>query len=181
MSKINRTKYTILGLLTIEPMSGYDIKRRVEKGTKNFWSESLGQIYPTLAKLVQEKLVVCSEKAVGARTRKVYRITAKGRKELKEWLVLPAELPMVRDELLLKLYFGKNMSREECIEHIKREQQKVKDYYNYLRGVEKHVEDEHADMEDALYWQIVIKHGFHGLDQRLAWCDDALAILKKMP
>ena len=39
-----KSKYAILGMLSIEPMSGYDIKKEVEKSISNFWTESYGQI-----------------------------------------------------------------------------------------------------------------------------------------
>ena len=55
--KDKKSKYAILGMLSIEPMSGYDIKKEIEESISNFWTESYGQIYPVLKSLVAEKLV----------------------------------------------------------------------------------------------------------------------------
>ena len=55
--KDKKSKYAILGMLSIEPMSGYDIKKEIEENISNFWTESYGQIYPVLKSLVAEKLV----------------------------------------------------------------------------------------------------------------------------
>jgi hypothetical protein len=43
---MSTTPYAILGLLSIEPMSGYDIRANLEESLAHFWSESYGQIYP---------------------------------------------------------------------------------------------------------------------------------------
>ena len=50
-----KSKYAILGMLSIEPMSGYDIKKEVEKSISNFWTESYGQIYPVLRNLIAQE------------------------------------------------------------------------------------------------------------------------------
>ncbi len=43
--------YIILGCLSIEPMSGYDIKRLISISTSLFYNASYGSIYPTLKKM----------------------------------------------------------------------------------------------------------------------------------
>ena len=44
MAKENKSKYAVMGVLSICPASGYDIKKFMECSTSNFWSESYGQI-----------------------------------------------------------------------------------------------------------------------------------------
>ncbi len=39
----------MLGALSIEPMSGYDIKNLLGRTVGHFWNEGYGQIYPTLS------------------------------------------------------------------------------------------------------------------------------------
>ena len=46
------------GIGTWQPMSGYEIKRLVEMGLRHFWNESYGQLYPTLAALVDDEALV---------------------------------------------------------------------------------------------------------------------------
>lgn len=53
----NRSRYAILGALTIRPMSGYDIRQFFAKSVSHFWDESYGQIYPILKGLHSEGLV----------------------------------------------------------------------------------------------------------------------------
>ena len=71
-------------------MSGYDVKKLVEAGLSHFWSESYGQIYPVLNRLVQDDLATCSvDPKSGGRGRKVYTITKAGRSTFKRWLREP--------------------------------------------------------------------------------------------
>ncbi|MGA9048227.1 MAG: PadR family transcriptional regulator, partial [Dehalococcoidia bacterium] len=46
MPKINKTKYAILGLLSLKPASGYDLKKTVDWNIGFFWNENFGHIYP---------------------------------------------------------------------------------------------------------------------------------------
>jgi DNA-binding PadR family transcriptional regulator len=38
-------------MLSLRPMSGYDIRKTVQESIRFFWSESYGQIYPALKRL----------------------------------------------------------------------------------------------------------------------------------
>ena len=49
----------LLGLLTIEPMSGYDPGLTIRGSVGHFWNESFGQIYPSLKKLANDRFVTC--------------------------------------------------------------------------------------------------------------------------
>ncbi len=51
------TSDALLGMLTMGATSGYELKQRIERSIGNFWSESYGQIYPTLKRLEREGLV----------------------------------------------------------------------------------------------------------------------------
>jgi DNA-binding PadR family transcriptional regulator len=47
----NQTELAILGGLSIEPMTGYALRENIRNVLGHFWSESYGQIYPTLTEL----------------------------------------------------------------------------------------------------------------------------------
>jgi hypothetical protein len=73
MAKDNTTKYILLGLLSHEPMSGYDMKKRIDTTISKFWSVGYGQIYPTLNDLEEEGLIkkVFSETSKGPHAERV--------------------------------------------------------------------------------------------------------------
>ena len=67
----------LLGLLTIEPMSGYDLGQTIRASVGHFWNESYGQIYPNLKKLAAGGFVSSkTERRKGKPDRQVYSITA---------------------------------------------------------------------------------------------------------
>jgi PadR family transcriptional regulator, regulatory protein AphA len=96
----------LLGLLAIEPMSGYDLGLAIRQSVGHFWNESDGQIYPNLRKLANEGFVSCkAERQKGRPERRIYSIKEKGRERLKKWLAVPPQPEIPRNELLLKLFF----------------------------------------------------------------------------
>src|SRR5207247_8638373 len=103
---LSGTASVILGMLGWRPMSGYDIKSIVDKSTRLFWAASYGQIYPELRRLAAAGLIEGKASPHGGRKRNVYRLTAAGRKELRAWLDAEPEVYELRDEALLKLFFG---------------------------------------------------------------------------
>jgi PadR family transcriptional regulator, regulatory protein AphA len=98
--------WTVLGLLTLRPMSGYDIKRLVDRAIRHFWAASYGQIYPELARLEAAGWITGVEAAQGGRSRRVFSITAEGEQALQGWLVGTETRIEVRDESLLRLFFA---------------------------------------------------------------------------
>src|SRR4051812_32669381 len=118
-SSRSATKYAVLGVLTFGNMSGYDIRNIISGSIAYFWSESFGQIYPTLRKLAADYLIkpVKSEQT-SERERQVYAITDKGRRELRGWLTEMPHPQPPRSEMLFKLFFGREIPVAASREHI---------------------------------------------------------------
>ena len=104
----SKSKYAILGALTIEPMSGYQIKELIGRTIGHFWNEGYGQIYPTLKALSTAGLVSSRvEPGIGKPDSHVYSLTGSVWDELRQLLARPVESHQPgRSELLLKLFFG---------------------------------------------------------------------------
>lgn len=97
--------YAILGLLSREALSGYDLTSRMKARVGFFWEARHSQIYPELARLEERGLV--THHVVEQRDRpdkKVYEITDAGLDTLKEWVTEPPKPRAARDELVLKAY-----------------------------------------------------------------------------
>ncbi len=94
-----------MGLLSMEDLSGYDLTRRMAGRVGYFWSARHSQIYPELARLEEGGYVTHSVVEQTERPdKKVYRITARGLEDLKQWVVRPPAPRPTRDELTLKAY-----------------------------------------------------------------------------
>ena len=90
-----------MGLLSLGPMSGYQLRQLIDESIGNFWTESYGQIYPTLRRLAAEGMVtVKTEREKGRAERKVYTLTKAGHNRLRDWLNLPAQQQVPRNDLL---------------------------------------------------------------------------------
>ncbi|MCA1622333.1 MAG: PadR family transcriptional regulator [Acidobacteria bacterium] len=177
-----KSKYAILGMLSIEPMSGYDIKKEIQESISYFWAESYGQIYPVLKSLVAEKLVTKTvQKGAGKPDRHVYSLTERGRKELRAWLAEGASMPKVeRNEMLLKLFFGEEVAVSVNIRHVEefRELQRV--LLEKYKAIEKELKATCADNPNAPYWLMTVRYGQQIRQALLDWCDETLTKLNKM-
>lgn len=100
----------ILGLLAIEPMTGYDLKRHFDSSVRHFWWADKSQIYRTLATLVSDgHAEVETVVGRGAPDRQEHRITDSGRDALARWLVSPPEKQPPRHPFLARLFFADDL------------------------------------------------------------------------
>ena len=102
---MNTLGYAVLALLAREPLSGYDLKKRMEQRVEFFWSARHSQIYPELARLEREGMVEHTVVEQQDRPdKKVYEATPAGLETHKGWVVESVEPRPTRDELVLKAY-----------------------------------------------------------------------------
>ena len=107
----------VLGLLAVRPMSGYDLSRSYRRALQQIWYAPLGQIYPTLRKMQRDGLLRVTVKVQRDRpNRKVYSLTADGRKLLVMWLLQPAILPRMHHEFIHKLFLLGNVDVPRRVE-----------------------------------------------------------------
>jgi len=172
MTKIQYPRYIILGLLSIEPMSGYEIKKWVDMSFHYFWDISYGQIYPTLRDLETSGLVTMNvNQQVGTPAKKIYTITGEGLQILKTWLEKPEEKEF---EILIKLFFGDKLPRDTLIK-------KVMDFRELRQqdcaALEKTAENLEG-LSDAFtskpYLLIVCLGGVANFRAQIAWADETL-------
>lgn len=131
-------KYAILGLINREPMTGYDITREFNSNNlANFWYAKHSQVYPELSRLMEEGLVTCQVVIQGGKLeKKLYTITGKGKRELKEWLLQEEPLgPTPKDVFRLRMYFSDFMSKEDIRRHLKDQIKKHMDKCRYLSDI----------------------------------------------
>lgn len=110
--------HAILGFLSERPRSGYDLKTRCFEGVvRAFWNADQAQIYRTLDRLQQSRMVRSTRrKQAGRPDRRIYEITQLGQESLDAWLAESAPLPALRDPFLVQLYFGASLTDEAVLE-----------------------------------------------------------------
>jgi DNA-binding PadR family transcriptional regulator len=100
-------KTLCLGVLTEGDKTGYEIKHCFESGFSHFFGAGFGSIYPALAELSRRGLVTCRSVEQEKRPdKKVYRLTAAGRRLLLDELMATPPRHKVRSEFLVLIYFA---------------------------------------------------------------------------
>lgn len=101
--------YALLGVVSQNPQGvhGYALKRQCDRILGHFWQLTFGEVYRTLDRLAEDGLV---EEVIAAAvsSRKIFRVTAKGRRSLDTFILEPptdAPRPL-RQELAVKLLFA---------------------------------------------------------------------------
>jgi DNA-binding PadR family transcriptional regulator len=179
--KETKSRYAILGMLSICPKSGYDIKKSIEGSISNFWSESYGQIYPILKRLVAEKLVVKTvERQSGKPDRHVYELTARGRAELRGWLSKSAVPKVQRNEFLLKLFFGEEVPVATNLKHLEKFRETQLELLEKYRVLEKGIRSKYAGDPNSPYWLMTLQYGKAVSRGLVEWCDQSRVKLKRM-
>src|SRR4051812_19245879 len=110
------TARAILGFLSFQPRSGYEIRAAARRSAGLVWGVNDGQLYPQLHDLHERGLIEPAGDAEGPKSRQRWQLTDAGRQALPGSLREPAAATAVRAEGLMKLLFvdqvGLNAARE---------------------------------------------------------------------
>ena len=183
MPMTSKTKYALLGILNLYPMSGYDLKKFCDEVVSQFWNENYAHIYPVLKELEKEGLATTqTAQAAGRPVKRIYSITEKGKQELKDWLLKPAETPPQRYEFILKLFFSADVPAGHLAENIlqyKEMNQKALELYdkNEKETLEVITDENNKSRKLIL---MTISCGRLQSDAMVKWCDETLKILETM-
>jgi PadR family transcriptional regulator AphA len=170
---MNAVTPVVLGMLSLGPRSGYDIKMVVDRSTRFFWAASYGQIYPELRRLESEGLIEGEDAPHGGRSRRVYRITKAGRGALREWLLDSTVTIEYRDESLLRLFFADAMPREEALLLLEGRKKGHEQYLEVLQAIEQLPGGKDPDFVD-----LVLRWGIEFNEWGAQWCEKHLTRLR---
>lgn len=148
--RLTATSYIVLGLLEQgEPATPYDLKQIAQVSTNNFWSVPHTQLYTECARLAAEGLLDERQEQTGRR-RRVYRLTAAGRKALEAWRDEPAtELYELRDAATLKLFFGGDPDKLAATQ-LQAHKRRLAEYEELRKGVDALPEGQRLALECGL-------------------------------
>lgn len=172
--QLSATGRVILGLVAVEPRSGYDIKRIVDHSTRFFWAASYGQIYPELKRLAKRGLIEPEGEAEGGRRRTTYRITDSGRAALAAWIREPGLTQEMRDEGLLKIFFAELVDRDEAVAALEATRANAVEKRRRLLEIE-----ELAATATRFGPLAVLRYGLAMTELTIDWCDENLKALKR--
>ncbi|MCE1253808.1 MAG: PadR family transcriptional regulator [Anaerolineae bacterium] len=119
-------EYSILGLLSWKPLTGYDLKKIMSDSSLFYWSGNNNQIYRSLLQLYHDGFIsqqVQLQESLPAK--KIYSITDNGSNELRHWLLTQPSPPEVRHSFLLQLAWADCLTTEEIISLLDRYEKEV--------------------------------------------------------
>ena len=175
------TPNALLGLLSLGPMSGYDIRQLIQRSIGHFWSESYGQIYPGLKRLAVAGLVEKkTERKKGSPDRHVYSLTTNGHEQLRRWLKLPVAEAVPRNELLLKLFFGGQVSPSVSREHVQAYLESHQKELQVYGAIAKRLRKEEANDPQLPFWLMTLSMGRHRSAATVKWCKETISSLDKL-
>ncbi len=132
------TRLLVLGMLDIQPMSGYDIQQMLKLNDAERWGGVLiGSIYHALKKMEQEKLIeVTSIEHTGMRQKAVYTITDSGRKHLQELTqeALKTSSVIYPSTLYSGLSFYHKLPEEDVVTALELQKKKVDSEYEAMKA-----------------------------------------------
>lgn len=114
-SRLTTSSYAVLGLLAIQPWTGYELTQQATRSLRFAWPKSERLLYAEPKKLVEHRLATAHQEAIGQRTRTLYRITDEGRAALSEWMTTTPQPPVLEAEALLRLLFAENGTNDDLI------------------------------------------------------------------
>lgn len=174
MARENKSRFALLGLLNVMPLSGYDIKKWTDNSLQFFWSENYGHIYPLLKDLEKEKLVTKQKVESGkGPSKNVFTITPKGTEVFLEWLKSSENPQKYRIEILLKLFFSNHLTKDEMIEKLENHITQQQDLQKQYKEVEKHFEHI-PNNRLRLSSEITLDYGFYHVKMNISWAKDMI-------
>jgi len=167
--------FALLGLLSEQPMSGYDLRKVFTTTAMGSFSDSPGAIYPALARLEASGLAAGTvEKSAGLRKRRVFQVTPQGMAALEAWLIRP----VTRDDIIRRI--GELMLRFAFMDRIVGEERTIQflgelaaEIDAYLPSLQQYL-DSHAS-EMPLSSRLALECGIQEYAMRLHWARTSAA------
>jgi PadR family transcriptional regulator AphA len=166
-------RYTILGLLAQQPMTGYDVKRLFKGLSWLVGSPSPGSLYPILGALLEEGLATRETVPSADRpARKVYSITERGRQEVQRWIDQPVPPDASLKAFVRHLLLSGVLPRAKLLAHLRQRRSQVSAHYTALEQAVETLGDD-ADLGQSL----ALRYGLALAAAELNWLDEADARL----
>lgn len=175
------TRLLVLGMLDVQPMSGYDIQQALQLTDAERWGGVLiGSIYHALKKMEQEGYVeITSIKQTGHRQKAFYAITKSGRNYLQALIKdsLKTSSVLYPSTLYSGLSFYEKLSVDECRKALEEQRTALKEEYSAVKsGFEaKDTAMQHKIPPMVL---LIMDNMFSIIKQQQDFVDKALALLE---
>jgi DNA-binding PadR family transcriptional regulator len=166
-------RHGLIGLLARDgPQSGYQLTKAFDRSVNYFWHALPGQIYPELARLVDDGFI--RQTRTGPRGAKIYEATPEGIAELRRWVTVePIRAP--RNEVLIRIFFAYLADPVDVEAFLRREA----DVYRGRLGRIKSVLDTPAESLPERASRLTVDAGFRLNKAALEWAEHAIEEVRR--
>ena len=164
----------ILGLLIINNLTTYEIKKAIQSGMNLISSDSMGNIHASIKKLLQNNYITFEESIDNGKFKKVYSISTEGKKYFEAWINSPFENTHKRNLELKKIFFMSFSNKEtrksrvqEYIELIKSEKNKLEELQKYSLSMLNELPK--AQQEIGFFQLETMRYGIDMMNFEIGW------------
>ncbi|MFN8372038.1 MAG: PadR family transcriptional regulator [Anaerolineae bacterium] len=174
--------HAILGMLTQQPMTGYDLKTTCfDQSIAHFWQADQAQIYRTLDKLAEQGFVTSHLEVQEDRpNRKVYSITDSGHAELLRWMQTEQALPTYREPFLIQLFFGQLLDNAQIISIMQQQLEAHQARLEHYRAITLPELDAPYITRDLLFQRMTLEMGIRIEHAYMDWLKDCIARVQSL-
>ena len=159
--------YVILALVGRGGAGPHDIVRMMREGAI-FWTTSESHFYAEPKRLAKLGYLKARKEAGRTRPRTQYELTDTGRRALSQWLALPAAMPRIQHEGIVKLLaadFSDDATIQASLASLRGELERA---YKNLDEMERRAP---SVPHRARYLKLINDYGRRSLDAQRAWLD----------
>jgi len=177
MATDRQTDVAVLGALSVESMSGYALRQAISDVLGHFWSESFGQIYPTLAELRADGLVEVAQADKDSKPK--FAITERGLEHLRARLSEPPQSERPRNGTLLRLFFGRRLGLDGCRDLLEQARRQAVEQLAGFEAIRREIQAGEPT-GDHPFFLLTVSSGEHAARATAAWAEESLLVLDRI-
>ncbi|CDX04745.1 PadR family transcriptional regulator [Desulfitobacterium sp. LBE] len=166
--------HAILGILSWQPSTGYELKKIFEESSFMYWSGNNNQIYKALIKM-QEKELVTNEviHQESSPSKKVYTITEEGLKKLKTWVLHSPEVPEIKKTFLVQLAWSDILNDQEINESLSSYENELKLHLALQQEkARRSLHSPNRTSRESLIWEMISENIISTYSHELNWVQE---------
>jgi DNA-binding PadR family transcriptional regulator len=147
----------LLGLLSVRPMTGYEIRHHFDRALAPWWDTPRTQIYPKLRELETRRLIEGETVVQESKPNKrVYSPTPAGRDLLSAWLKHAIPWPDMRHHMMMRLFLGHLLPTDDLRALLTGYHDRTADWSAQLREIEaKFAKSLSGPYRDAVFFELL--------------------------
>lgn len=176
-------RHAILGFLSRQPYTGYELKKLFADALSFHWSGNNNQIYGALIDLHGSGAVTIEvQQQEKLPARKLYTITDRGRDELRAWVLSEPELPVTRVMARTQLAWAECLSSTELAGLLEAYRRKLEDQILlYRETLRRKPRSPGRSRREELIWKSLDEGAVAYYEGELAWVEGLRKSLAALP